>query len=210
MKYLKMLGLAAVAAAALMAFVGAGTASASVICSTTTTPCGSPWANGTVMEFSLVGTAKLTGAGVTLDTCTGGGVKGKLTNGSSTTTASGAIESLTWGPCTSTTDTTQLCSLEVHNISGTSNGTVTAGGSKACKVTINTPLFGSCVYSTGTSAIDLGTLTEGKSSGNTPDATLHVNTTVVLDSGPCPSTAGWEATYVLTAPTNTTLSVSAS
>lgn len=82
MKYLKMLGLAAVAAAALMAFVGAGTASAKegVLCSTTSNPCNSKWAAGTVIDFSLKGSAVWTNAenGETLETCTEPGRQSKV------------------------------------------------------------------------------------------------------------------------------------
>jgi hypothetical protein len=209
MKYLKMLGLAAVAAAALMAFVGAGTASASVLCSTTTTPCTSPWKTGTVMDFSLVGTAKLTTTeGTVLDTCTGGTVKGNLEQGTSTATAKGNVTAanLTWSGCTSTTDTLTGGTLEIHNIAGTSNGTVTA---KEFRVTVDS-FLGSCVMTVGT-GVDLGTLTEGKAgTGSSPDVTLHVNAVVKRESGLCGETALWNATYVLTEPKETTLSVSAS
>jgi hypothetical protein len=47
MKYLKMLGLAVVAAAALSAFMGAGSASATVLCTTNSTPCGTSHTEGT-------------------------------------------------------------------------------------------------------------------------------------------------------------------
>jgi len=216
MKYLKMLGLAAVAAAALMAFIGAGTASASVICEkvSATDVCETPWANGTVMDFSLVGTAILEtdpieGDPVILDTCTGGTVKGTLTNGSSTTTANGSVTAanLTWSSCTFTTDTLAGGVLEVHNIPGTTNGTVTA---KEFRVTINTGIFGTCVFTAGT-GVDLGTLTEGKAGATAnPDATLHVKATVTRESGLCPAKANWTATYLLTEPKETTLAVTAS
>jgi hypothetical protein len=54
MKYLKILGLAAVAAAAVMSIAGAGSASATVLCSTTADPCpaGQKWPT-LVVDFTI-------------------------------------------------------------------------------------------------------------------------------------------------------------
>lgn len=215
MKYVKMLALAAVAAGALMAFIGAGTASATVLCSTTVEVCpaAQQWPVNTVLDFSVPagGSLALTDtSGNTLDTCTEGTVEGKLTNaGSSTTTVTGELSTpldgtgLTWGKCTFTTTTLSTSGkLEVHKIAGTSNGTVTSDSKY--EVTINIGVFGSCVYGVepGTS---LGDITEGKGTG----AIFHANASVIRIQNPlCPATAKWTGTYVLTAPTETTLSVS--
>jgi hypothetical protein len=212
MKYLKMLGLAAVAAMALMAFVGAGTASATVLCKTQlTTGCaasGWDYPAGTTIDATLkspTSTATLeTTGGTTLDTCTGSTVHGKTeTTGSSTTTVSGKLTSelnaegdpkgLTWSGCTVPTTTLAAGSLEIHWISGTDNGTLTASGAE---VTVNTGFFGACVYGTGTGK-DLGTLLGGS------PATLAISTNVTLtknESGLCPSETKWTATYEVTTP----------
>jgi hypothetical protein len=207
MKYVKMLALAAVAAGALMAFVGAGTASASKLCSTTTDPCGSSWANSTLNFTLTAGTTALlkeVGAGgETLNTCTGSTVKGPLTNGTSTATAKGTVEAknLTWTGCQSTTNTTAGGTLEIHKITGTSNGTVTGSG---FKVTVLVFGFITCVFETGEGG-HLGTLTEGK------PGVFHAEATVLKVSGfGCPEKAEWNATYTLTEPKETTASVSAS
>src|SRR5215212_10639560 len=156
MKHVKMLALAAVAAASLMALVGAGTASASVVCSTTTTPCTSVVANGTVFDFSSNEAVLSDTFGFVRNKC-GSTLKGTLDNGSSTATAKLTATELTWTGCTITPAvTTLLGNLEIHNIAGTSNGTVTANGFK-----VTNPIFGNdCIYETG-SGLDLGTLTEG-------------------------------------------------
>jgi hypothetical protein len=207
MKYLKMLGLTAVAAMAVMAFVGAGTASASKICSTTTDPCTSPWANGTVIDFSLAESATLetnptSGEPIVLDTCTGGTVKGSLEQGTATATAKGTVTAanLQWSGCTFTTDTITGGTLEIHKISGTSNGTVTASG---FTVTVNTGLFGSCTFITG-NAKDLGESKEGI------NPSMTINTLVTRETGLCPAEVRWTAKYTLTEPAATTFSVSAS
>jgi len=207
MKYAKMLALAAVAAGALMAFIGAGTASATVLCSTTAEPCpaGQNWAAGTTLDFSIPSgsSAKLTTTeGEAIDTCTTSTVKGKITNaGSATETVAGSVEELTWGSCTFPTNTITKGSLEVHKIAGTSDGTVTAGGT--FEVTVNTIFFGSCIFKVE-KGVDLGKLLEGK------PATFEANAvaTKVVGGGVCPESALWSAKYTLTSPTNTTLSVS--
>jgi len=213
MKYLKMLALTAVAAGALMAFIGAGTASASKLCSTTADPCpaGQSWPANTVLDFTIPAGASAnlvdTSGETTLDTCTGSTVKGPITNaGSATETVTGSVEELTWTNCNFPTNTITKGKLEVHKIIGTSNGTVTADGE--FRVTINTVLFGKCIYAV-TNGQSLGDLTEGN------PAVFHANAIAELirtpeDNGFCPETARWTATYTLTSPSGTTLSVSSS
>lgn len=191
MKYMKMLGLAAVAAMGLMAF--AGSASATELYNGATT-----LKSGTVLDFSLkTGTSALlteTG-GSTLDTCTGGTVKGKITNaGSSTTTVTGENTSITWSGCTFTTDTVTLGKLEAHHVTGTTNATLTADSEIG--VTINTVFFGSCVYGVLANT-DLGLVTGGN------PATFTANAVAKKLSGSafaCPETSKWVATYVSTEP----------
>jgi hypothetical protein len=207
MKYLKMLALTAVAAGVLTAFIGAGTASATVLCSTTAEPCpeGQKWPVGTDLDFSLAsGTSLIQQAGENvLKTCKGSTIRGRITNaGSPTSTVSGEITNLTWSECTHSTVTLTLGGFEIHHITGTSNGTVTA--SEEITWTTNNPLFGSCIYGL-TSGDEMGTLTEGK------PAVLDVNVVIRRTQGiVCPETATWIATYTLTAPSNTTLSVGTS
>lgn len=214
MKYLKIFGLAAIAAMALMAFVGAGSASATVLCEITPTEEGLPNEGECPEEFavdeieaSLTGTAILeTTSGsppTVLDTCTVGRVKSHTTTkGSTTETATGPIDELFWGEvtkgCTKTTDTLanesepKFGELEIHSIGDTHNGTVTA---KNAKVTVNT-IFGSCVYGTG-AELDLGIL-----KGGSP-ATLEINTTVKKQPGgnaACPAETRWTANYAVTGP----------
>jgi hypothetical protein len=224
MKYVKMLALAAVAASALMAFIGAGTASATVLCSTTANPCpaGQDWPVGTEFDFSVPAGNSIIltdPSSNPIDTCKEGTVESKITNtGGSTSTTTGeflqkegtiAKTGLTWSGCTFPTKTLSTeGKLEVHQIAGTSNGTVTADSK--IEVTINTVLLGSCIYGV-TAGDSVGEITEGTGGGANP-AIFHANATVEEFGNrvACPDTGTWEGTYTLTSPAGTTLSVSSS
>jgi len=215
MKYLKMLGLAAVAAASMMAFVGTGTASANtILCETTiTTGCASDWdwKVGATMKFSLKSgvSAKLTDTSgfITIDTCTEATVTGTLAR---TTTPQGTVSAsgVDWGGCTRTTDTVTAGELEIHHISNTHNGTVTATG-----FAVTIPFSSStCAYGF-TATRDIGTLV---TSADGLDAELVINTNVDLISSHssasgCPSSGKWTATYTQTPdPTETKLYIATS
>lgn len=199
MKYVKVFGLAAVMAMAMMAFLGAGTASATVLCKTSLTEgCGaSGWdyPAGTqihaTLEAGSSATLRNTESSI-VNTCTESTVLGKTTNtGSSNETVVGHIEALSFGHCTNTTDVVSLGELEVHWDVGTDNGTLTA---RTAAVTMN--LFGaSCTYGAG-GGTDLGTVTGGSM------ATMDVNAVVNKTAGGflCPGTAVWEAKYTVTSP----------
>ena len=212
MKYLKMLGLAAVAAAALMAFVGAGTASANgILCSTLTNPCTSPWPVGTVLDFSLKpGTSAnlTTTEGTTIDTCTGSTVQGELTQNSAKV-ATGKNTAITWTNCTSPTTTTKLGKLKITNVPGTYNGTVIAD--ELIEVTIEPAFFGHCLYGVEPGTV-LGTVNEGIGTGVvfTANAVAKLLGTPSGSERTCfaPETARWKAEYVLTSPSKTTFAVS--
>jgi hypothetical protein len=201
MKYLKMLGLAAVAAMALTAFLGASSASATVLCTTTPptgTPCGTGWhVDELDLSIPAGGSVELSSTGGAFEaTCTVATTKvTKDVTGSSTTTAAGIVEKgeLTWGPvgngCTNTTDTVHGGTLEIHWISGTDNGTVTA---KEFEVTV--VLAGvSCTFGVGAGQ-SIGDLTGGA------PAVMHVNTVVNKTAGSflCPADSKWVGTYVVT------------
>ena len=210
MKYVKILGLAAVAAMALMAFLGASTASATVLCKTTpvTGVCPEGWdyPKETVIHASL---EKETSAELwrsnekneeieLVDTCTASTVEGITTNtGGSAETVKGPITALTWGEpgtaCTRPTTTSVPGSLEVHAIGDTHNGTLTGSGSSVQVETV----FGKCTYGTGEN-LDLGIVTGGSMATIDIDAKV----TLVKDDGIgiCPKTTRWTAKYTVTNP----------
>jgi len=210
MKYVKILGLAAVAAAALMAFVGAGTASATVFCDTNTNPCSAKWAAETQLEFHVKpGTVGKWGstAGETLVECTEGLLKGRPSAGGATATVkmSVAASEFNWNSGCSgvVTKTLEGGTLEIHAIAGTGNGTVTATG-----FTFTTSLFGSsCTYGF-LSTTDMGVLT-GNGTGN---AVLDINTTFSKKEGSiiCPTSLSWSEEFTQVAPSGTGLYVETS
>jgi hypothetical protein len=185
MKHLKMMGLAAIAALGLLAFVGAGTASADLYTDEAKTI---KYPIGTTIESSLVTgkSAVLKSGSTVIATCTGGSVHGTTETETGTVTGSVKKEDLTWTGCSQTTHTVADGKLSIE-----SNGTVTSSGSQ---VTLG--IFGaSCTYGTqeGTT---LGTL----SSGAEPKLVIKANIPRVAGGFLCPSTGTWEAEYVVTAP----------
>lgn len=195
MKHLKLLAMAAVAAAAVTAFIGAGTASATVLCANTSTPCATVYKPPTKFDASLEGSAILeTTTGEKLKTCTGGTIKGVIGfEGSATDTTRIGLEEWSWNNCTQATTTLEVGELEIHNIVGTDNGTITARFEKW-----TTTLLGvSCVYGTGgANATDVGLLTGGF------EATIDINTVLgKLEGGfICPASVRLTANYKVTEP----------
>jgi hypothetical protein len=183
MKYVKMLGLLAVAAAALMAFVG--TASATTITS-------SAGATPTIEAESTNG--KLHGAFITVE-CSKSTVKGAVEQHGAGVTAKGNISNLTFTGCNYATTVIKAGSLEVHGTSTTGNGTLTSTGAE---IKIHTSV-GECIFTT--SATDIGTLTGSNvTKGN---AVLDIASSSIPRTGGsffCGSSGTWTGTYTVTAP----------
>jgi hypothetical protein len=202
MRYLKMLGLVAVAAAVLTALVGAGTASATVLCKNNlnTEKCSEPYAVGTVGTASLPSGSsaiieEVGPEGEALDVCNGSSVTETLQNaGSATTTVTGkvAASGITWSNCTFATKTISGGEAELHWISGTDNGALTA---KGFEVTINTVFFGTCVYGLGGTMKAWGTIVGGAPGSFTANAIVSK-----ISGSMCPTEARVTAKYVNTEP----------
>ena len=191
MKYVKMLGLLAVAAAALMAF--AGTASATTL----TSPAGTTY-TGEIHAVSI-GHAVLHSSGISTVECSST-IAGTVESHGKGVTAKGKLSSLTFTGCTGSNTVTEVPKkgeLEIHWISGTSNGTVTASNQEV--VVFNSPLNGTCIYTT--SNTNIGTLF----GGNPAHLTTPTGGAVITRSGGslgafCGSTGTWTATYEVTTP----------
>jgi hypothetical protein len=201
MKHLKMLGLAAIAAAALTAFAGAGTASAN---STELYTGHATQGAGLTLHMTLkAGTSLVVNdtSGELNKTCKQSTVAAKtgqvtVVNGE----ISAAIESWTLGECTFPTATLTNGSLDITSVGdingdGLGDGTVTGTGTDW-----TTLVFGlfDCIYGTG-AGTHLGTLL-GSTSGN---ASLSINA-VINETAPhrfgCPETTKLVANFTVTSP----------
>jgi hypothetical protein len=195
MKHLKMAGLAAVAAMAFMAWLGAGTASANLCTETPAGGAACPVAeriNATTNSHiqGKITHGKLFTMGNTngepLITCT----EGKLTATMiSNTTAE--LNTLTFESCEGSTNPNALVKGTLHiSNAGEHKGTVTATNTE---VTVNI-LGVSCTYGvTGENSVHLGTIS---------GSTLNIATTVKKTGGGflCPNEAGWDTSGHLETP----------
>ena len=193
MKLVKMFGLAVIAAAALMAFVGAGTASATTLtCNGATCPAGTlitAEAESKVVLHPPFGSIE----------CSKSHVEGKTNNaGSAAETVNGSISTLSFSECNATVTVLTKGALEIHAISGTSDGTVTSNGTE---VTVEYLGF-HCIFKT--SNTDIGRLT-GSNTTKTEHATFDISATIPRTGGRsgafCGSTAQWTGAYKITTPT---------
>ncbi|HET8955698.1 MAG TPA: hypothetical protein VFN18_08585 [Solirubrobacterales bacterium] len=205
MKFLKMVGLAALVATALMAVAGVGSASASVLCKTKTNPCTSKWTKGTALEFALkAGTSALwrEKSGTTLKTCTNATIKGSISvegNASEAVKLSVPGSGFVWSSCTTSTETLKGGEIEIKNITGTENGTVILKGFEFATKFI----LGSCSYGMGVSGTDLGTLTASA----TGDAVIDGNALLFNANGICCPEVVWIEEFTLISPKETPLYV---
>jgi hypothetical protein len=204
MKYLKMLGLAAIAALALTAVLGAGSASAATfLCKTNANPCPEHYPTGTVISASLE-----PGFHATLTTNLGNITckKSTVTGKTTTTEGHGEITALTFTECTDPFG--NPCTVKAVNLpytvdittttAGTANGngtmTVTpkAGGTGNPGATVECGSFMNCKFTSAALALDV--------TGGAP-ATIHANKVPLnREGGFCPSESFWDASYTVTQP----------
>lgn len=210
MKYLKMLGLAAVATMVVMALIGTGTASAAggVLCEGIKEPCGegNEWKKGDPTTFNLIAHTKTsflaTPAGEILAACEESQFAGKVLNqGTEKARASVEVakEGLTWGKCTSTTTTVTPGELEYEYIASEKG---TLGTVFAKNLVIKVALFGvQCYYKdTANTGTDIGRYIPG--SAGTGDLVVNAVTekessSVHNSSFLCPSSVIWQGEYTL-------------
>ncbi|HEX6205297.1 MAG TPA: hypothetical protein VFZ29_05765 [Solirubrobacterales bacterium] len=188
MKYLKILGPAAVAAMALAAFT-AGNAAATVL-----EVEGQNWLESVEINASLETGTSATLArtdGSLANTCTSSTVAGATSSPFTGEQVTGALSSLTFASCSETVTVDAKGQLFVKHIAGTTNGTVF---SENAEVTVKTPFGNEVNCKTGTGT-DIGTLT-GVKSGN---ATMDIN--AVLNCGFLLPSATWKGAYTVTSPT---------
>ncbi len=204
MKHLKTLGVVAVAATALMAFVASSTASATVLCSEagtsegTTCPAGKAYGAKTGIHLVNKGNVKIDTTFKTIE-CSGSTYSSESENeGEATSTPTFVVAGvLTFTACNCTVTVIGVGVLQVHWIAFTWNGIFTAGAGLRISVTCGT-IFGNvhCVYVANNTQI--GTLTGGN------PATLAVSSHLPVDESEsdaiCPEESTWTATYEVTSP----------
>jgi hypothetical protein len=195
MKYIKMLGLAAVATAAFMAF--AGTASATI---TGPTPGALPTTIHATGSTAAGDGSYLLEAGFAEITCTESTVHGDV-NTNDTLVASGPITGISFTGCGSATvdplknaDGT-YGSLEIQVPKGKAGeGTVVGYNTFVTTAVLGT----SCVYSTSATGTLLGTLKNGTPAKLTISASLPKASGGLL----CANPAKWTGTYTVTTPSS--------
>jgi hypothetical protein len=198
MKYVKMLGLTAIAATALMAFIGAGTASATVLCKNNlnTEKCSERYPAGTKLEAKLIGTAKLDTSFKTV-TCNkvSPGTGTMETEGSATTTPFGKNGTGTYEECNCEIKVLKEGSLEIHQIAGTDNGTLTESGGEVTMTCSS--IFGNvhCIYGSGAN-VDGGEL----KGGNPAKEVVSLNIPRLPTNSICSEEAVLTGEYEITSP----------
>jgi hypothetical protein len=187
MRYLKMLGLIGMAAAALMAFAGSASAQ------TFTAPAGTEYTGG--WKLSLEGSIKWS-LGFAEITCTGGSATGSFTTNNNTE-VSGSITSWSFSSCKEgqTVDTlnnngTLTILKSTHAVSGTGTEVTFAVGGV------------SCVYSLGSTSTPLGTASNTES-GVT--FTVHATLKVTMGGFLCANPGTVQASFRLTTPLSSVL-----
>jgi hypothetical protein len=125
-------------------------------------------------------------------TCTGGTIKGKITNrGGANITVTIGLEEWTWSNCTHSTMTIAAGELEVHNIVNTDNGTITGKNTKWTTVISGI----TCTYGFG-NGVNIGDLTGGF------EATIDIDAVLNKQAGSflCPQTMILTASFWVTEP----------
>jgi len=191
-RYLKMLGLAIIATAAMTVLVGAGPAHATVLCQTNTTPCGERYVVGQEVAMNLVpGTEINFHEGFAETRCGESTIGGLIANaGSSTEAVAVPLETLSFGSCTARWRVLKAGSLEFNYREPMSASAISRG------MELEWEQAGiSCVYGSP-AGITIGQLTGGKPALLTENAELSK----IAGGFLCANPAHWEAQYVVTSP----------
>lgn len=197
MRLFKHMCLVALGVVALGASFGASGASATVLCSTKTDPCTSPYPAGTEINATLstATSAFETTGGTVLDTCTGGSLGGTVESaGGASSTPRIKIPKWLWSGCSKTTDLLGGGVVEIHHVEGSFlDGTITVVG---LEETINT-IFGSCIYGAGATASHWGTI---PGDAIAKWIILKIILKKLGGNALCPAEIRWSAEYSTTSP----------
>lgn len=188
-------GGALAAALIAIAVMGAGSASATVLCNTATNPCVSVYPVETALSAdqssknSILELVK-SGESTELSRCSGEKLAASISNAGSALSPVVASATLEPGECEGPPKTTlKFGPLEINHIEGTNDGTVTAG---AVEFTVNVSGL-DCKWNA--SNVNLGTLKGGS------DHLLEVNILMARNSICYPEyLLRWTATFTFTSP----------
>jgi hypothetical protein len=191
MKHMKILGLAAMALAALMAMTG--TASATIL----TSPAGTTYTSTIKAEAAETITLTSVFGGFGAISCKKSVVEGKVETHGAGVTAGGKITHLSFSECvngepTTATATTGAGSLEIHGTATTGNGTLT---SLNAAITVHKTAFGTCKFTTSATGTHIGTLTGSSNTGG--NAILDIENAKIASA--C-GTGTWEGKYKVVSP----------
>ena len=196
MKQLKILGLAAVVTGALMAFVGAGAASATEL-TCTNPPSTKVMCTSTLIHATSVGGKWVLDSPLGNVECHSTIISSTITTGSSTETPS-AEGAVTFTECNHPVFVLRNGTLEIHTEGSTANhnGTLTSTG-----LEFTVEEFGfHCIYTTNNTTI--GTVTGSSTTGG--KAKLDISATIPRTGGRaggfCGSSAPMTGTYQIEAP----------
>jgi hypothetical protein len=202
MKYLKILGLVAIAAVALTALVGVGSvgvgsASAATLCENNqATGCTSHVNSGGTITFSAEDSIKLAGPfGIILNTCTESTIQGKAGNTGAddeTTAVAYNVTSWTFNKCTRPTTVGAGGTLSVTASGTAGNGSVTSTGTTVSVHELPNIVGNpsTCAYITSNTPI--WTITSSATA-----ATTDISATLTSETPHCPSFT-WSGHYVST------------
>jgi hypothetical protein len=208
MKYLKMLGLAAIAALALTAIAGSGAASAATttLCKVNVNPCPATedYPAGQVIKGALKPgtTATLTPNPAFFGhvTCTASSIEGK-TNSTSGAPLTGSITSLTFTGCTHNGEKcTSVTAVNLpYDVDVTTENTTKSNGNGTMTVTDGLGA-GAQVTCPGVNCTFTATTIDLKVTGGNPAFVTATEVPLKATGGFCPTEAKWDATYEVTSP----------
>lgn len=191
MKYLKTLGLAAVAAMALAAFAGAGTASATTVCTagTTLSPClsGQTPYSGKIVGKLKAGTEAVLAGNLNVK------CKESVVSGTTNSSGEGKIESATFTNCTTCPKVTSLTPWNAKAVTGTApNGTMLVEN----PVVHLENCFGFAKCTASAKSVTLDVI------GGSPAKIIASNEPLTISGFGCGSSGTWTAEYEVTSPSS--------
>jgi hypothetical protein len=194
MKSIKLMGVAVVAALAVMAFVGAATASADTVCTENASPCPVAKRITTLTGQTTSGKKAVLTSGSFKVECDSETTATGLTSLGAHLGVSGSVTALTFTNCTGSCTGATAVNLpyHAHGTAVPQTVTVTSGGTGNPGATLTNCLgLGvSCTFTTASAVLNFD--------GGTPGSLTANGIPLTRTSGLCPATGSWTAQYDVT------------